>query len=99
MWWQLGISLVSLTGVFAGIVGYLIRKMERRQDEKEKLRYERDLAIMNGVDAACTLGITLQEELEKDGVINGRSKTAAEYCRNKKHELEDVCKRGTAKVG
>lgn len=95
---QLTISLLSMTGLFSAIVGLLIRRMERRQDEKEKLRYERDLAVMNGVDAACTLGITLQEELEKDGVVSARSKSAADYCRNRKHELEDVCKRGAAQA-
>lgn len=87
-----------MTGFLSGFVAYKFREFERKQDKKEQIRYEKDIAIMNGVDAACSLGITLQEELEKDGVINGRSKAAAEYCRNKKHELEDVCKRGAAQA-
>lgn len=65
-----------------------IKKQQKEEDEKEKIREKNETLIIKSVMAAIALGEAAATAL-KNGHANGETEAALEYARKIKHEQRD----------
>nr|WP_318682647.1 serine/threonine protein kinase [uncultured Acetatifactor sp.] len=65
-----------------------IKKQQKEEDEKEKIREKNETLIIKSVMAAIALGEAVATAL-KNGHANGETEAALEYARKIKHEQRD----------
>ena len=70
-------------------IKYLFSRYAKKQDERDKMRENRDYLMYKGITASVGLSCTMAKELEEKQRVNGETQEYLDYALKTKHDLED----------
>lgn len=85
------VTIVIAAGIPSALVGFSVRRFEKRLDKKEKARAQHDFLLVKSVNAAIALGEATAEAVARipDANCNGDMHAALQYAKEVKHEQKD----------
>lgn len=88
-------AVVAAAGIPSAIFAAYVRRMEKKLDEKDKVREEHEVLILKSINASIALGEATAEAVARipDAQCNGDMHAALNYAREVKHEQKDFLNR------
>lgn len=89
------VAVVAAAGIPSALLGLLIRRLEKKMDQKEKAREEHEFLVVKSINAAIALGEATAEAVARipDANCNGDMHAALDYAKKVKHEQKDFMNR------
>lgn len=82
------VELIAILGLPSLLTGWILRRYEKKQDKREEAQKDKDVLVIQAVNASIALGEASAIAL-RNGKCNGETKVALEYSTKIKHELKD----------
>lgn len=97
---ELIIAMAVSAGIPSIVMGFLIRRLEKKIDVKENARVEHETLLMTGVEASIALGEATAKAVQRipDAHCNGDMHDALDYATEVKHRMREFQKSQTARV-
>ncbi len=80
--------IIAMMGIPTAITALLVRRLERRQEERDKSQKKKDVLVIKAINASLALGEATAIAL-KNGKTNGETTAALEYSKDVKHDLKN----------
>lgn len=85
------VQLLIAASLPSAIVSIFLKRFEKRQDEKDKVRTKHEYLVLKSVNASLALGEATAEAVQRipDAHCNGDMHRALDYAKQVKHEQKD----------
>ena len=80
--------IIAMMGIPTAITALLVRRLERRQEERDAAQKQKDVLVIKAINASLALGEATAIAL-KNGKTNGETTAALEYSKDVKHDLKN----------
>ena len=80
--------IIAMMGIPTAITALLVRRLERRQEERDAAQKKKDVLMIKAINASLALGEATAHAI-KNGKTNGETTAALEYSKDVKHDLKN----------